>query len=88
LRVQIHKNADQVSLFSRNLESMTEMFPELVAAAAKLKVKNVILDGEAIAYKPGVRGVTSPSRRRPRAGAKRTSRSLPPERRCEPSFST
>jgi DNA ligase-1 len=28
------------------------MFPELVAAAAKLKVKNVILDGEAIAYNP------------------------------------
>src|SRR6266851_4582938 len=52
LRVQIHKNADQVSLFSRNLESMTGMFPELVAAAAKLKVKNVILDGEAIAYNP------------------------------------
>jgi DNA ligase-1 len=52
LRVQIHKNADQVSLFSRNLESMTEMFPELVAAASKLKVKNVILDGEAIAYNP------------------------------------
>ncbi len=41
-----------VSLFSRNLESMTEMFPELVAAASKLKVKNVILDGEAIAYNP------------------------------------
>ena len=52
LRVQIHKNADRVSLFSRNLESMTEMFPELVAAASKLKVKNVILDGEAIAYNP------------------------------------
>src|SRR5713101_2113904 len=52
LRVQIHKNADHVSLFSRNLESMTEMFPELVAAASKLKVKNVILDGEAIAYNP------------------------------------
>jgi len=33
LRVQIHKSADEVSIFSRNLESMTEMFPELVAAA-------------------------------------------------------
>jgi DNA ligase-1 len=52
LRVQIHKNGDDVSIFSRNLESMTEMFPELVAAASKLKVKNVILDGEAIAYDP------------------------------------
>ena len=50
LRVQIHKHADEVSIFSRNLESMTEMFPELVAAASGLKVKSVILDGEAIAY--------------------------------------
>ncbi|HEX9097944.1 MAG TPA: ATP-dependent DNA ligase [Candidatus Dormibacteraeota bacterium] len=52
LRVQIHKNASEVSIFSRNLESMTEMFPELVAAASSLKVKSVILDGEAIAYDP------------------------------------
>jgi DNA ligase-1 len=52
LRVQIHKDADRVSIFSRNLESMTEMFPELVAAASGLKVVSVILDGEAIAYNP------------------------------------
>ena len=52
LRVQIHKNAKKVNIFSRNLESMTEMFPELVAAASALKVKSVILDGEAIAYNP------------------------------------
>jgi DNA ligase-1 len=52
LRVQIHKNGKKVRIFSRNLESMTEMFPELVAAAAALKVKTVILDGEAIAYNP------------------------------------
>jgi DNA ligase 1 len=52
LRVQIHKDADQVSIFSRNLETMTSMFPELVAAAAGLQVESVILDGEAIAYNP------------------------------------
>ncbi len=52
LRVQIHKEGEEVSIFSRNLESMTEMFPELVSAAAKLDVANVILDGEAIAYNP------------------------------------
>ncbi|HKB33393.1 MAG TPA: ATP-dependent DNA ligase [Candidatus Dormibacteraeota bacterium] len=52
LRVQIHKDNKKVSIFSRNLESMTEMFPELVAAAAGLKAKTVILDGEAIAYDP------------------------------------
>jgi DNA ligase-1 len=52
LRVQIHKDANRVSIFSRNLESMTEMFPELVAAAASLTITSVILDGEAIAYDP------------------------------------
>ena len=52
LRVQIHKDGKRVSIFSRNLESMTEMFPELVAAASNLVVKTVILDGEAIAYDP------------------------------------
>src|SRR6202521_3489653 len=39
LRVQIHKDGKRVSIFSRNLESMTEMFPELVAAATGLNVK-------------------------------------------------
>src|SRR5437870_301357 len=52
LRVQIHKDGDQVKLFSRNLESWTAAFPELVAAASKLKAKSVILDREAIAYNP------------------------------------
>ncbi len=52
LRVQIHKDGERVSLFSRNLESMTEMFPELVAAAAGLGAETLILDAEAIAYNP------------------------------------
>ena len=51
-RVQIHKDRDQVSIFSRNLETMTSMFPELVAATNRLMVESVILDGEAIAYNP------------------------------------
>src|SRR5256712_6742430 len=52
LRVQIHKDGDQVKLFSRSLESWTDAFPELVAATSKLKAQSVILDGEATAYKP------------------------------------
>jgi DNA ligase-1 len=53
IRVQIHRDAEkQVSIFSRNLETMTSMFPELVAAAGRLNVESVILDGEAIAYNP------------------------------------
>src|SRR5437899_5534394 len=51
-RVQIHKDGKAVSIFSRNLETMTPMFPELVAATKDLAVESVILDGEAIAYNP------------------------------------
>ncbi len=39
-----------VRIFSRNLDNMTHMFPDVVEAAQKLQVKQVILDGEAIAY--------------------------------------
>lgn len=52
-RVQIHKDGDKISMFSRNLENMTHMFPELTAGALKqIKAKTAILDSEALAYNP------------------------------------
>jgi DNA ligase-1 len=52
-RVQIHKNGDEIRMFSRNLEEMTHMFPELTKAAKEqIKAKSVILDSEALAYNP------------------------------------
>ena len=52
-RVQIHKNKDDIRMFSRNLEEMTHMFPELTKAARKqIKADSVILDSEALAYNP------------------------------------
>lgn len=52
-RVQIHKDGEKVSMFSRNLEDMTHMFPELIEGALKqIKVKTAILDTEALAYQP------------------------------------
>ncbi len=52
-RVQIHKNNEKVEMFSRNLEDMTHMFPELIEGALKqIKAKTVILDTEALAYQP------------------------------------
>ncbi len=52
-RVQIHKDGDKISLFSRNLENMTHMFPELIAGAKKqIKAHTAILDSEALAYNP------------------------------------
>ena len=52
-RVQIHKDGEKVRMFSRNLEEMTHMFPELIKATLKqVKADTVILDTEALAYNP------------------------------------
>jgi DNA ligase-1 len=52
-RVQIHKNGDKVEMFSRNLEDMTHMFPELIEGTLKqVKSHTAILDSEALAYQP------------------------------------
>lgn len=51
MRTQIHKDGQQVSIFSRSLEDMTAMFPELVAATrTQVQAESVILDAEALAY--------------------------------------
>jgi len=52
-RVQIHKDGDKVRMFSRNLEEMTHMFPELIEGTlSQIKAKTIILDTEALAYNP------------------------------------
>ncbi len=52
-RVQIHKDRKNVRMFSRNLEEMTHMFPELIKATLEqVKADTVILDTEALAYNP------------------------------------
>jgi DNA ligase 1 len=52
-RVQIHKHGDDIRMFSRNLEDMTHMFPELIEGAkTQITVKTAILDTEALAYQP------------------------------------
>lgn len=52
-RVQIHKNGQKVQMYSRNLEDMTHMFPELIQGTLdQVKAKTAILDTEALAYMP------------------------------------
>ena len=52
-RVAVHKNGNDVKLFSRNLENTTHAFPDIVEGVKKeVKAKSVILEGEAIAYNP------------------------------------
>lgn len=56
-RVAVHldrsQSKDKVKLFSRNLENMTNMFPDLIEGVLKeVKAKQAIIDGEALAYNP------------------------------------
>jgi DNA ligase 1 len=51
LRAQIHKDGQQVTIFSRNLEDQSHMFPELIAGTlAQVRAERAILDAEALAY--------------------------------------
>jgi len=49
-RLQCHKKGDKVELYSRKLEKMTAMFPDLVAEIRKIKAKEIIFEGEALAF--------------------------------------
>ena len=50
-RLAVHKDGEKVFIFSRNQETMTHMFPEIVKAVRKqIKIKKVIFEGEALAF--------------------------------------
>lgn len=52
-RLAVHKNGREVQIFTRNMEDVTFMYPDLVEAVDKqVKAKKVIFEGEAIAYHP------------------------------------
>lgn len=51
LRIQCHMKDGKIELFSRKLEPMTHMFPDVVEAIKKqIKAKEIIFEGEAVAY--------------------------------------
>ncbi len=49
IRVQVHRDGDDVRVFTRSLDDITARVPELVAVARALPVRTVVLDGEALA---------------------------------------
>ena len=50
-RLQCHKKGDEVELFSRRMERMTHMLPEIVdSVKGEMKCGEVIFEGEALAY--------------------------------------
>ena len=48
-RVQVHKAADEVTVYTRSLNDVTASVPEIVEAVRALPARELILDGEAIA---------------------------------------
>jgi DNA ligase-1 len=50
-RVQIHRVADEVTVYTRSLDDVTARLPEVVEAALALPVTELIADGEAIALR-------------------------------------
>jgi len=52
IRVQVHRDGDDVRVFTRSLDDITARVPEVVAAARALPVRAAVLDGEALALGP------------------------------------
>lgn len=50
-RIQIHKRGKEVRLYSRRLENITEMFPDIIRAVIEeVDADKIIFEGEALAY--------------------------------------
>jgi DNA ligase-1 len=52
IRVQVHRDGDEVRAYTRSLDDITDRLPEVVAAARSLPVDRLVLDGEVIALGP------------------------------------
>lgn len=49
-RIQAHKSADQIRIFSRSLNEVSAAIPEVVQSLQTLPTSDVVLDGEAIVF--------------------------------------
>ena len=52
VRVQVHVDGDEVAVFTRTLDDVTDRVPEVVRAARSLDVRSAVLDGEVLALRP------------------------------------
>lgn len=48
IRVQIHRDGEDVRVFTRSLDDVTARLPEVVAVARQIRASRMVLDGEAI----------------------------------------
>jgi DNA ligase-1 len=50
-RIQVHRDGEDVAIYTRTLDDVTARLPEVVSAALALDARSVVLDGEAIALR-------------------------------------
>ena len=51
-RIQVHRDGDRVTLYTRNLRDVTNGLPEVVASVLGFSAASFILDGEALLFGP------------------------------------
>ena len=56
-RIQVHRVGDDVRVFTRNLNDVTERLPEVVSVARDLPIDRFVLDGETLAMHDDARPV-------------------------------
>jgi DNA ligase 1 len=52
-RIQLHRDGDDIRIFTRGLHDVTSRAPEIVELARALPVRKIVLDGEALALRVG-----------------------------------
>ncbi len=52
IRVQVHRQGNEVRVFTRTLDDITQRVPEVAAVIRALDVSAAVLDGEAVALRP------------------------------------
>lgn len=52
VRIQVHRDGEDVAVFTRTLDEVTDRLPEVVEAVRALPARTLVLDGEAIALRP------------------------------------
>ncbi|MDO9377464.1 MAG: ATP-dependent DNA ligase [Nocardioidaceae bacterium] len=51
IRVQVHRDGDEVRIWSRSLDELTDRLPEVVEVVRALPQQQLVLDGEVIAHR-------------------------------------
>ena len=52
IRIQVHRNGDEIRLYTRSLDDITERLPEIVDAVRALPATRLVLDGEVVGLGP------------------------------------